>query len=260
MRGRGWGLLDTVSVLLGAVVIWGVLGASGDVLGWTLHQHHAGQALVKQARQELAELAASHPLAGCHELSPAPGQLLGILVIPSLHLTAPIEQGTSNGVLAVAVGHDSHSALPGQPGTAALLAHDVSYFVNIDELHPGAQINVVMPCQTVIFSVESHEVVRSGSVIPGSVQPTLVLDTCWPTDALWFTPTRYLVFAREAGVTQTSLGPPDQPAPGAKSAIAPEAHMYSNLVVPVPKALEDQGLTLVDNETPMGKMSVVGAP
>jgi hypothetical protein len=36
--------------------------------------------------------------------------------------------------------------------------------------------------------------------------------------------------------------------------------MYSNLVVPVPKALEDQGLTLVDNETPMGKMSVVGAP
>lgn len=260
MRGHGWGLLDTASVLLGALVLWGVLGASGYVLGWTLHQHHAGQALVRQARQELAELAVSHPLAGCHELNPASGQLLGILVIPSLHLTAPIEQGTSNAVLAVAVGHDPQSVLPGRPGASALLAHDVSYFVNIDQLHPGEQIDVAMPCKTVIFSVSRHEVVRSGSAVPGSVQPTLVLDTCWPTNALWFTPTRYLVFAREAGVTQTSPEAPQQTGIEPSNALRNRKQLYANLAVPVPRALASQGLTLVDNETPMGRMKVIGSP
>jgi hypothetical protein len=73
------------------------------------------------------------------------------------------------------------------------------------------------------------------------------LVTCWPTDALWFTPDRYLVTAAEISQSPTAAGeryPVLSAAP----------------VVPVPGALLAQGVTLDDYSLPMGTMAVSGTP
>ena len=41
------------------------------------------------------------------------GQLSGILTVPALNLSAPVEEGTDDPELNVAVGHDPQSVWPG---------------------------------------------------------------------------------------------------------------------------------------------------
>jgi sortase (surface protein transpeptidase) len=48
------------------------------------------------------------------------------LTIPALTLAAPVEEGTDDAELDVAVGHDPQSVWPGANGASVLLAHDVS--------------------------------------------------------------------------------------------------------------------------------------
>ena len=46
--------------------------------------------------------------------------------------SAPVEEGTDDQELNVAVGHDPQSVWPGVDGAAVFLAHDVSYFVHLN--------------------------------------------------------------------------------------------------------------------------------
>jgi hypothetical protein len=52
------------------------------------------------------------------------GQLAGVLGIPTLGLSAPVEQGNDDAELSVAAGHAPASVWPGEHGTAVVLAHD----------------------------------------------------------------------------------------------------------------------------------------
>ncbi len=264
--------------MAGTLLIWGTLGFVGYSLGWTLHSDRGGQTLVGAAKAKLAS--ADRKGTGCKAQPPAPGQVAGVLSIPDLGLTAPVEQGISNTVLQTSVGHAPQSVWPGAPGTAVLLAHDVSYFADADKLVPGDLISfrgLPEGCQTVTFEVTGHQVVPAGSAIPGSATPSLVLDTCWPLDALWYTPNRYLVRAVEVGATQTPIqtSPAVSAGPQARTGSARRSEPQvitagsgtlwqlpssTHYVVPAPSALVAQGLSLVDNETPMGALALLGSP
>ncbi|MHB8682685.1 MAG: sortase domain-containing protein, partial [Acidimicrobiales bacterium] len=61
-------------------------------------------------------------------------------------MTAPVEQGTGDAELNVAVGHADSTPWPGTPGTSVFLAHDVSYFALIANLQPGDVINYEANC------------------------------------------------------------------------------------------------------------------
>lgn len=179
-------------------------------------------------------------------------QVAGMLEVPSLGMQAPVVQGESEGVLAEAVGHDVSSVWPGEDGTAVLAAHDVSYFARISTLRRGDRIHYLDGCHDDVFVVTGSKVVPSGTTVVDLPTPYLVLDTCWPTDALWYTPSRYLVFAREVAV---------QDAPSAAAVQAGGlVRSEKPLVVPVPAQLAAQGLTLDDNATPLGTMTVAGRP
>ena len=182
--------------------------------------------------------------------SPAPardGQLTGVLEIPSLQVTAPVAQGTSDAVLDVAVGHAPSTPMPGAPGTAVLLAHDVSYFAGIAALRPGDVVRYRTGCTTAVFSVTGHQVVKAGASVPAQGGNSLVLDTCWPTDALWFTPSRYLVEAVQTG-TNTA-----RPATSANTRTFP-----ADYVSAAPAPLATQGLDLDHNPAPMGTLQLGG--
>ncbi|MDA8147976.1 MAG: sortase [Actinomycetota bacterium] len=235
--------------LVGALLVWSSLGFVGYAVGWTVHQHRAGARLVAT---EEAHAAVRSRRAPCVEGTPSVGQLEGILQIPSIGLDAPVEEGTGNAELAVAVGHAPASVLPGASGTAVLLAHDVSYFVHIGELRPGAVIRFVDQCATVAYRVVSQQVVAAGAPVENTPGVgTLVLDTCWPTNALFFTSHRLLVTATEVATTATgtTANPIETP--------AGDAIGYT---VPAPPALVAEGLTLTLNEAPMGTMTLTGDP
>jgi sortase A len=169
--------------------------------------------------------------------------------MPKLNVTAPVEAGTDDAELNVAIGHFDSSPWPGTPGTSILLAHDVSYFGHIDQLVPGDTVNYQVGCTTHVFHVVGHVVVKAGSPVPQLSGNGLVLDTCWPTNALFYTPDRYLVEAQEVSV-QTSK----------TAANAAPQQWATGYTTPAPPQLVAQGLTLATNTQPMGVLQLNGTP
>lgn len=172
----------------------------------------------------------------------------GLLLIPKLGVTAPVLEGTGDDQLNVAVGHDPDSVWPGTAGNAVLDAHDVSYFQNIAQLEPGDRVIFEAPCTTYVFKVQSHAVVAQGAPVYNTPGPSITLVTCWPTNALWFTPNRYVVTASEVSSGQTRGS----------------SHTYLAAspapTVNVPADLANQGVTLATYSLPMGTLTVTGSP
>jgi LPXTG-site transpeptidase (sortase) family protein len=182
--------------------------------------------------------------------------LAGVLAIPNLAVTAPMEEGLDDDVLNVAVGHAPGTPWPGQVGTSVLLAHDVSYFANIDKLQPGDVVSVDTGCTTESFKVVGHTVVQSGAPIPQQSGNAVVLDTCWPTNALWYTPQRYLVTA-VLDSTTVNKGAAKGSTPSSVAAQHTFNQKYSSTA---PPELVAQGLDLSTNTQPMGTMQFAGTP
>ena len=233
--------------VLGVALVWGSLGFSGYALGWQSHQRQAQRVLVRSERAAMA--AARHGTTPCVVSAPRPGQLDGLLRIPALHLSAPVEEGTGDQELNVAVGHNRSSARPGTAGTSVFLAHDVSYFVHLDQLRPGDRVVYQSACNTVTYTVTGRRIVEQGTPVPVTATPTMVLDTCYPPNALFFTSKRLLVDATE------DVGAASRPAGHDLRLPAADRVSYR---VPAPAALVAQGLTLEQNEAPMGTMTLAG--
>ena len=233
-------------MIVGIVLVWGALGVLGYRLGWQLHSSRGQDALLRSANHSLGRSGGS-----CSQSTPSSdGQLAGVLAMPKLGVTAPVEQGTDDPELNVAVGHADSTPFPGTAGTAVLLAHDVSYFANIDQLNSGDVINYRVGCVTDVFHVTGHTIVKAGDPVPQLSGDGLVLDTCWPTNALWYTPNRYLVEAEEVSVTTTKKAP---------NGTTPQS-WPTGYASTAPSALVSQGLTLTSNEAPMGTMQINGTP
>ena len=246
------GLRRVGLTLLGVVLLFGSVFAGSYALAHQEHQHHAQAVLIGRERDAMAKIAAQAHGASCQVAGVRPGQLSGILTIPALNLSAPVEEGTDDNELDVAVGHDPESVWPGVNGAAVFLAHDVSYFVHLSQLEPGDLITYRTACSTVTFRVSDQEVVPAGAAVSNSVDPSLVLDTCWPPNALFFTPDRLLVRATEVGGA-TEGAKLDTGAQFVRTVSS------TDFKTSAPQALQAQGLTLQQNEAPMGTMHLVNA-
>jgi LPXTG-site transpeptidase (sortase) family protein len=223
-----------------------------------------------------AEQAKKTATAPCVQSPPQVGQLAGTLTIPAIGLKAPVEEGTDDAELNVAAGHAPASVWPGAAGSSVFLAHDVSYFVHLNSLKPGDLIYYQDQCSTVAYLVTGQSVVNAGDPVYNSTTPTMVLDTCWPTNALFYTSQRLLVSAAEDPTapplaSHTKLVSRHAPSGAASSSRhgrstsgtttttpqLPAADTVS-YTVPAPPDLVAQGLTLTQNEAPMGTMTLSG--
>jgi sortase A len=238
--------------LIGVMLLFTALFAASYAYAHQAHQRHAQAVLLESEKSAMAKIARHSHGASCQVSGVQPGQLSGILSIPAINLSAPVEEGTDDPELNVAVGHDAQSVWPGVDGAAVFLAHDVSYFVHLNALKPGDVITYATACNTVKFEVSGQQVVPAGSAVSNTTDPSLVLDTCWPPNALFFTPDRLLVRATEVGAASkgASLDPGSQ---FIKTVQDTDFHTSA------PAALQAQGLTLEQNEAPMGTMNLVGA-
>ena len=238
--------------LIGVVLLFIAIFAASYAYAHQAHQRHAQAVLIASEQVAMAKIARASHGASCQVAGVRPGQLSGILTIPAINLDAPVEEGTDDPELNVAVGHDPQSVWPGVDGSAVFLAHDVSYFVHLNALKPGDVITYATACNTVKFEVAGQQVVPAGSSVANSAGPSLVLDTCWPPNALFFTPDRLLIHADEVGAA-TKGADLD---PGAQFIKTIQATDYRTSA---PAALQAQGLTLEQNEAPMGTMNLVDA-
>ena len=176
----------------------------------------------------------------------------GILSIPKLSLTAPVEQGLTDGVLNIAIGHDPSTSWPGPNSASLFAAHDVSFFSRLNQLSPGDIITYTVPCATYTFKVEGARITSPGSPISVPNEGALILDTCYPPNALWYTPDRYIVTASFA-----SSGPQD---PRVASSLSSQVAPPINYTVNVPPTIPPQELQLANNSQEMGQLSFTGSP
>ncbi len=163
-----------------------------------------------------------------------------------------MEEGTDDAELNVAVGHNPQSVWPGGTGTSVFLAHDVSYFVHLNALKPGDTITYATACNTWKYQVQDQQVVPSGTEVLNTPGPSMVLDTCWPPNALFFTPDRLLIHAVELGTASKGGGLN----PGKEFINTVQSTSYTTSA---PPQLQAQGLSLDQNYAPMGTMNLVKA-
>jgi sortase A len=126
-----------------------------------------------------------------------------------------------------------------------LAAHDVTWFSQIDNLEPRSRIDIVAPCSTYEYTVTDHRIITTATPIYVSNTPSLVLITCYPLDALFLTPQRYIVNATLTSVKEKGSQPGLPQSPAIPT-------------VPAPLALSRQGLDLAHNPAPMGSLTVTG--
>lgn len=269
-------------VAVGGIILALIVG--GEIFGFYHNSSQQGQTLISQITHEV-NLARSNPALcastnGSNSSSgstggvtagalgspgvlpspadetsspPAPSQAssltaAGILKVSTIGLIAPVVQGTGDSQLNVAVGHDPSSVWPGSVGTSVLAAHDVTWFSSITALRPGEIIDYVERCSTIEYRISDAEVVSAGTPIFNTGVAKLTLVTCYPLDALFLTPQRYIVNATMVGQVQNNQ--------------ENSANLVSTQVpsVPVPAVLNAQGLTIGTNPAPMGTLKVVGTP
>jgi sortase A len=238
--------------LFGVALLFIAIFGATYALSHQLHQDHAGNVLLASQKANAEKVQQQSHGAACTVLDVKQGQLSGILSIPAIHLQAPVEEGTEDQELNVAVGHAPASVWPGLAGTSVFLAHDVSYFVHLNALKPGDVITYSTACNTWKYQVSDQQVVAAGSSVPNTTSATMVLDTCWPPNALFFTSQRLLIHAAEIGTGAKggSLDPNKEFANTVQS---------TNYTTSAPPQLQAQGLSLDQNYAPMGTMSLVHA-
>jgi sortase A len=238
--------------VLGVLLLFTAIFGATYALSHQLHQDHAGNVLLASQQANAARVRQQNHGAACTVSDVKEGQLGGILSIPAIHLQAPVEEGTEDQELNVAVGHAPASVWPGLAGTSVFLAHDVSYFVHLNALKPGDVITYSTACNTWRYQVSDQQVVAAGTPVPNTTTATMVLDTCWPPNALFFTSQRLLIHATEVGTA--TKGPSLDPGKAFMDTVAATSYATS-----APPQLQAQGLSLDQNYAPMGTMSLVNA-
>lgn len=178
-----------------------------------------------------------------------PGSSPGLLTVPSLSLSVPVLEGLGDSVLDVAAGHDPDTPWPGAPGEAVVLAHDVSYFADLDHLAVGAQVTWSTPCLDARFTVTGTQILSPGATLsPPSSGIGLALVTCYPTNALFWTSERFVVFT---SLVSESVGSEE---------VAGAAPSLDHIDVPAPPDLVAEGLDLSSNYLPLGSLYLTGSP
>jgi hypothetical protein len=92
----------------------------------------------------------------------------------------------------------------------------------------------------------AHKVVHQGTELVTLEHPSIYLVTCWPENALYFTPERYVLTAQLVSITPTT-----KPSPSAT-----QNGSVENLTAFGTTPAD----TLAENPTPMGYLHLVGSP
>jgi sortase A len=174
----------------GEMALW-VVGLS--LLGWAL----AATLVSKhyQARQERAFFVDMKR--GPATKPSADPLVLGRIEIPRVGVTAMVREGDDDATLAIAVGHISGTARPGERGNMALAGHRDSFFRGLRDIRRRDAIRIVTPQRSYEYVVDSTEIVgpEATRVLDPTSGTVLTLVTCYPFKYVGHAPNRFIVRA-----------------------------------------------------------------
>lgn len=245
-RTLGWTLLAS-GALLASIPIW-IAPAISLVGDHTITRTPTHLAVARPASSVTAIPASL--LSAPKAINPQAGSTVANLSIPSLGLNTSVIEGTSYSELLLDPGHYAGSVLPGENGTSVLAAHNATYFRHINELKPGSEIIVTTSQGKFWFKVTGHRVVPDTVGLPISTTPTLDLEACYPLDALYFTPDRYIV---ESSLVKDHLYTTQHSAQRSPSDASP-------YTTNIPAVIADHySFSLTKNSLPMGDFTYQGS-
>ena len=133
------------------------------------------------------------------------GQALGRIVIPRMHLSIVVVNGTDEAALEKGPGRYLGSAMPGQGQLVYIAGHRTTYlapFAHIDALRKGDRITLELPYATFVYRVTGHRVVRADdlAVLRSHGYELLELQACHPR---FFATHRYIAYAKPVEVIPT---------------------------------------------------------
>jgi LPXTG-site transpeptidase (sortase) family protein len=131
---------------------------------------------------------------------PRPGEPIGRMEIPRLHLSVAILEGTTPKTLRVAAGHINGTALPGTAGNIGIAAHRDTLFRPLREVQPQDAITITTTYGTFRYIVDMVEIVSPSDVrvLRPTTDQELTLITCYPFTYVGPAPKRLAVHARLA--------------------------------------------------------------
>ena len=126
-----------------------------------------------------------------------PGDVIGLLEIPTIGISVPVTAGTESSSLLQGVGHVEGTAFPGGLGTLGLAGHRDTYFRPLRRIQSGMDIRVSDRSGTYHYQVDSTEIVTPDHVDVLAIRdrPELTLVTCYPFDYVGAAPKRFIVHA-----------------------------------------------------------------
>jgi len=154
-------------------------------------QHRRGESLVIRERRLVAAAAAAD------RRRVQVGQALGRIIVPRMGLNMIVVNGTDEESLRKGPGHYLGSALPGQGQLVYIAGHRTTYlapFSNIDQLHKGDRVTLVMPYATFVYRVSGYRIVPANDleVLRSPGHEVLELQACHPR---FFATHRFIAYA-----------------------------------------------------------------
>jgi sortase A len=133
----------------------------------------------------------------------AQGDAIGEMEVPRLGLKVIVVEGDSAKILRRGVGHIVKTALPGKAGNVTLAGHRDTFFRPLRNIQPGDAITFKTLDGDFRYQVESTAVVRPDDlqVLEPSSEQMLTLITCFPFYYVGSAPNRFIVRARQVGVS-----------------------------------------------------------
>jgi sortase A len=130
------------------------------------------------------------------------GAPMAVLSIRRLGLEVPVFDGTDRITLNRGAGRILGTAQPGEQGNIGISAHRDGFFRGLKDLQVGDQIELAVPAQKFVYTVDNIEVVNASdtSVLRPRDRPSLTLVTCYPFYFIGTAPERYVA---QASLTNT---------------------------------------------------------
>ena len=159
--------------------------------------HLASPLMVDEELSALRPVSTPMPDAVRRPSPPPAASVVGRIVIPRLDLSAIVREGVDARTLRRAVGHVPGTALPGEPGNAALAGHRDTFFQQLKDVRRGDRVVVETPRGTFEYIVRDTRVVEptTVSVLDPTAEQTLTLVTCYPFNFIGTAPQRLIVRA-----------------------------------------------------------------
>lgn len=132
-----------------------------------------------------------------YSLQPKLDSKIGTITLPTLGLSWPIFEGTTDAQLAKGVGHFVGAVLPGMIDNSVLSGHRSTVFNDLGALEKGDLIYVQTSAGTFTYEVQSFRIVKrtNRSVIVPTKTGILTLTTCYPFNFVGKTTDAYIVTA-----------------------------------------------------------------